>query len=167
MDRRILTDDHRVKSVSQLKTRSRNLTVTASGFWRRKRDLKLQATPLAVPEKIFGLTLYLDFFDRCANAVLAVSAAGGARRRCPRLRRSDSNSAWFHKVKYLPNRQVFYLAEKEGFEPSRRVSPTYSLSRGAPSPLGYFSKLTVNYDKNIMCFLPALRYYISISHKSQ
>jgi hypothetical protein len=33
----------------------------------------------AVPEKIFGLTLILDFFDRCTQTPLAVSATGGAR----------------------------------------------------------------------------------------
>ena len=32
----------------------------------------------AVPEKIFGLTLILDFFDRCTQTPLAVSATGGA-----------------------------------------------------------------------------------------
>lgn len=33
---------------------------------------------LAVPEKIFGLTLFLDFFDRCGNKPFASSAAGSA-----------------------------------------------------------------------------------------
>ena len=50
---------------------------------RGRRARSCFATPLAVPEKIFGLPPLLDFFDRCANPLLAVSAAGGARRRCP------------------------------------------------------------------------------------
>ena len=86
---------------------------------RGRRARSCFATPLAVPEKIFGLPLFLDFFDRCADPcslypppaalagspacgarngrcslslapfrplrqpLLAVSATGGARRRCP------------------------------------------------------------------------------------
>jgi hypothetical protein len=34
--------------------------------------------PLAVPEKIIGLTHFLDFFDRCAINQFASSAAGSA-----------------------------------------------------------------------------------------
>ena len=34
---------------------------------RGRRARSCFATPLAVPEKIFGLPLFLDFFDRCAN----------------------------------------------------------------------------------------------------
>ena len=36
-------------------------------FGRGRRARSCFATPLAVPEKIFGLPLFLDFFDRCAN----------------------------------------------------------------------------------------------------
>jgi len=41
------------------------------------------AVPLAVPEKILGLTLFLDFFDRGAINQLAASAS---RRACRRSR---------------------------------------------------------------------------------
>ena len=45
----------------------------------------------AVPEKIIGLTLFLDFFDRCTLSGLAVSAAGSARPLRPNeLRSSDT-----------------------------------------------------------------------------
>ena len=37
------------------------------------------AAPLAVPYKIFGLSLFLDFIDRGAINQLAASAAGSAR----------------------------------------------------------------------------------------
>ena len=37
--------------------------------------------PFAVPEKIFGLTPFLDFFDRCTRCALALSATGGAQAR--------------------------------------------------------------------------------------
>jgi len=37
------------------------------------------AVPLAVPDKIFGLTLFLDFIDRGAINQLALSAIGSAR----------------------------------------------------------------------------------------
>ena len=39
--------------------------------------------PFAVPEKIIGLTLILDFFDRCTRCALASPATGGARARGP------------------------------------------------------------------------------------
>ncbi len=39
--------------------------------------------PLAVPEKIFGLALILDFFDRSAINRLACSATGSASRFIP------------------------------------------------------------------------------------
>ena len=38
---------------------------------------------LAVPEKPFGLTLFLRFFDRCGNCVLAFSATCSARPQFP------------------------------------------------------------------------------------
>ena len=37
--------------------------------------------PFAVPDKIFGLTHFLDFIDRCTRYTLDVSAAGSARAR--------------------------------------------------------------------------------------
>ena len=37
--------------------------------------------PFAVPDKIFGLTLILDFIDRGTHCALAVSATGSARAR--------------------------------------------------------------------------------------
>ena len=37
--------------------------------------------PVAVPEKNYGLSLFLVFFDRCHSLLLAVSAAGSARSR--------------------------------------------------------------------------------------
>ena len=45
---------------------------------------------LAVPEKHFGLTLFLVFFDRCGNCGLASSATGGARPQFP-SRDSDAD----------------------------------------------------------------------------
>ena len=41
------------------------------------------------------------------------------------------------------------MAEKEGFEPSRRLPDLLPFSRGASSPLEYFSK-TVKFMKNIL-----------------
>ena len=45
------------------------------------------APPLAVPEKIFGLPLFLDFFDRCANPCSLYpppAALAGVARHAPR-----------------------------------------------------------------------------------
>ena len=45
----------------------------------RTNDLRVMASPrLAVPEKLFGLTLILQFFDRCGSDSIASSAAGSA-----------------------------------------------------------------------------------------
>jgi hypothetical protein len=41
----------------------------------------LNRCPFAVPDKIFGLTLILDFIDRGTHCALAVSATGSARAR--------------------------------------------------------------------------------------
>ncbi len=53
-----------------------------------KEGLEVLRTPLAVPEKIIELSLFLDFFDRCALscslfpplAAVALNAPAGSRR---------------------------------------------------------------------------------------
>ena len=45
-------------------------------------------------------------------------------------RQTESESAVLPLHHFAPEPK---MAEKEGFEPSRRSKPTYSLSRGAPS----------------------------------
>ena len=56
------------------------------------RGRRARTGPLAVPEKIFGLPLFLDFFDRCANACSLypppAALAGVARHAALRERRS-------------------------------------------------------------------------------
>ena len=52
-------------------------------FARLTQGQKCKRVPLAVPDKIFGLTLFLDFIDRCAHYALAFSATGSARARGP------------------------------------------------------------------------------------
>ena len=54
---------------------------------RGRRARSCFATPLAVPEKIFGLPLFLDFFDRCANPCSLYpppAALAGVARHAPR-----------------------------------------------------------------------------------
>ena len=54
----------------------RSITAPFQGSWRRSR-LKVafwgDGFPVAVPEKIIGLTPILDFFDRCHSAALRAS----------------------------------------------------------------------------------------------
>ena len=45
--------------------------------------LVLRIYPFAVPDKIFGLALFLDFIDRGTRLCSAVSATGGAEQRGP------------------------------------------------------------------------------------
>ena len=53
------------------------------------RQSVLRISPFAVPEKIIGLTLTLDFFDRCTLNSLAVSATGSAKPFRPNKLRSS------------------------------------------------------------------------------
>jgi len=74
--------------------------------------------PLAVPEKIFGLPLVLDFFDRCANPCSLypplAALAGVARAASQRSVQPSSTK------KAIPhNGGGWLLAEMERFELSR------------------------------------------------
>ena len=48
------------------------------------RTSQMPASPFAVPDKIFGLTLSLDFIDRGTHCAWALSATGSAQARGPR-----------------------------------------------------------------------------------
>ena len=48
------------------------------------RTSQMPASPFAVPDKIFGLTLSLDFIDRGTHCAWASSATGSAQARGPR-----------------------------------------------------------------------------------
>ena len=50
---------------------------------------------------------------------------------------------FFLRAKLLPHN----LARKEGFEPSRRFYPAYSLSRGAPSATWVLPQIHMNLQK--------------------
>ena len=52
----------------------------------------LRRSPFAVPDKIFGLTHFLDFIDRGTHYTLAVSATGSARACGPPLQGGLSRS---------------------------------------------------------------------------
>ena len=51
------------------------------------------------------------------------------------------------KVLYLRTNKALSLARKEGFEPSRRFYPAYSLSRGAPSASWVLPQVDGVYEK--------------------
>ena len=51
------------------------------------------------------------------------------------------------KVLYLRINKALSLARKEGFEPSRRFYPAYSLSRGAPSASWVLPQVDGVYEK--------------------
>ncbi len=54
------------------------------GFYSRSQEI-----PVAVPEKNFGLSLFLVFLDRCHSLLLPASATGGGRNRPPQILRID------------------------------------------------------------------------------
>ena len=67
---------------------------------RGRRARSCFATPLAVPEKIFGLPLFLDFFDRCAKVCSLhppPAALAGVARHAPRA----SGSSLFRETKKI------------------------------------------------------------------
>ena len=51
------------------------------------------------------------------------------------------------KALYPLRYKAFSLARKEGFEPSRRFYPAYSLSRGAPSATWVLPQIHMNLQK--------------------
>ena len=89
---------------------------------RGRRARSCFATPLAVPEKIFGLPLFLDFFDRCANPCSLYpppAALAGVARHAPRASESNRFTQCQNKNGHL-SVTVSVLAGAEGFEPSAR-----------------------------------------------
>ena len=80
-------------------------------------------SPLAVPEKCFGLAPFLAFFDRCGSAPLLVSAPGGAKGRFPNepaRRPHNPERSTYLPIKNLspPNGELRFLVAGEGFEPT-------------------------------------------------
>ena len=61
----------------------RNCNFFAPVLWIVTFYASIAKCPVAVPEKIIGLTLILDFFDRCTRCALALSATGSAQARGP------------------------------------------------------------------------------------
>ena len=57
------------------------MTDEGSLFHLIRQPCGLPPSPLAVPDKIFGLTLSLDFIDRGAHCACALSATGSAQAR--------------------------------------------------------------------------------------
>ena len=57
--------------------------LTATPTTVRKRVSYLNRVPFAVPEKIIGLALFLDFFDRGTRLCFAVSRTASAQQRAP------------------------------------------------------------------------------------
>ena len=88
-------------------TMSRKIPQGFSGG-RGRRARSCFATPLAVPEKIFGLPLFLDFFDRCANPCSLYpppAALAGVARHAPRA----SGSSLFRETKKSPRKAETFL----------------------------------------------------------
>ena len=93
--------------------------------WRRRRD---KNCPLAVPEKIFGLPLFLDFFDRCANPYSLYpppAARAGVARHAPRA----SGSLLLYKTrKTSAQAEVFLVWQgQKGSNPRHAVLETAAL----------------------------------------
>ena len=94
--------------------------------WRRRRDLKLLRNPSCGARKnpSGASALFLDFFDRCAHPCSLHRLRRAPRRGPRRIRRSGSNPVFPHKktkAATLLDDCFFVLAQKEGFEPSRRL----------------------------------------------
>ena len=99
-------------------------------------------TPLAVPGKIFGLALFLDFSDRCASKpslhrppdALGLAARDGSVARV-QIR--------FIKDKRHTRLGMPFAWRRRGDLNPRDGHPPYSLSRGASSPREYFSTVKI------------------------
>ncbi len=62
-------------------------------------------------------------------------------------RRGKTEKTSNKKALYPLRYKAFSLAQKEGFEPSRRFYPAYSLSRGAPSATWVLPQIYINFRK--------------------
>ena len=95
---------------------------------RGRRARSCFATPLAVPEKIFGLPLFLDFFDRCANPYSLYpppAARAGVARHAPRA----SGSLLLYKTKKTSAQAEVFLVwqGQKGSNPRHAVLETAAL----------------------------------------
>ena len=86
------------------------------------------AAPLAVPEKIFGLPLFLDFFDRCANPCSLYppqAALAGVARHAPRA----SGSLLLYKTRKTSAQAEAFLVwqGQKGSNPRHAVLETAAL----------------------------------------
>ena len=96
------------------------------------RDRRAQscfATPLAVPEKNFGLPLFLDFFDRCANPRSLYpppAALAGVARHAPRA----SGSLLLYKTRKTSAQAKAFLVwqGQKGSNPRHAVLETTIIS---------------------------------------
>ena len=66
------------------------------------RTSQMPASPFAVPDKIFGLTLSLDFIDRGTHCAWASSATGSAQARGPREKPFSARSAKTPNIPHTP-----------------------------------------------------------------
>ena len=89
-------------------------SIRTTALWRRRRDLKCGAPPLAVPEKILGLYA-ARFFRPLRRRLLADSATGGARNQRPRRAAIGFKSFCYNKNTAVHSNDGI-VAEKEGFE---------------------------------------------------
>ena len=111
-------------------------------FLAEKWGFEVLRTPLAVPGKIFGLALFLDFSDRCASKPSLhrpPDALGLAAR--------DGTVAWV-QIRFIKDKRHTLLGmpfawRRRGDLNPRDGHPPYSLSRGASSPLEYFSTVKI------------------------
>ena len=91
-------------------------------FWRRRRDLKLLCNPSCGSRKNLrgSPTHLLDFFDRCANP-FSLHPLRGAPKRSPRRSPALGFIPIFAQKNNGHQTVSVILAQKEGFEPSRRL----------------------------------------------
>ena len=117
-------------------------SIRTTALWRRRRDLKCGAPPLAVPEKILGLYA-ARFFRPLRRRLLADSATGGARNQRPRRAALGLKSLCYNKNAAVHTDDGI-VAEKEGFEV--RCTPACGARKNSPgfTPLDFFDRCAVD-----------------------
>ena len=129
-------------------------------LWRRRRDSKLQATPLAVPEQPVGRSaLFLGLFRPLRQPLLPFSATGGGRIGCPRLS-ALGFELWLCEKKKPPEIGWFFFGGEGGTRTLAPVTRPTPLAGAPRHQLEYFS-----IGKRFYLLLP--KYYTHIPNHCQ
>ena len=87
--------------------------------------MAIRSSPFAVPDKIFGLALFLDFIDRCTHCAWASSATGSAQARATILPNPNAKILSLFSRIFLTETTPFFIHSHQNTQISKPFSSTY------------------------------------------